>query len=107
MEMAYDVCSTIIDSEAIHTILADKEPFDVIIMEHFNTDCLMAIAWKLKAPVIGASSCSLLPWHHDRVASPAMASYVPSLFSGYSYSMSFTERISNWFEVHLINLMYR
>lgn len=84
-----------------------KQPFDVIIMEQFNSDCMMGVAWKLQAPVIGLSSCALMPWHYDRVGNPHISSYVPALFMGYSDNMSYAARLANWLTIHGMKLLYR
>lgn len=100
-------CINTLNSTAIQEVLNTKEPVDVIIMEQFNTDCMMGIAWKLKAPVIGLSSCALMPWHYDRIGNPLISSFVPVLFKGYSDKMDFSQRISNWFGIHGLKFLYR
>lgn len=75
-----DACDLALNSTVIKNILNKKNKYDVILMEQFNNDCMMAIAWKLKAPVIGMSSCVLMPWHYDRLGNPLIPSYVPALF---------------------------
>lgn len=99
-----DACENSLNSTAIQIVLQQK--FDVILMEQFNADCMMAIAWKIKAPVIGLSSCFLLPWFYNRLGSPLIPSFMPSLLD-YSDEMSFSERMINWITINVINLMYK
>lgn len=100
-------CQNVLNSTAIKKVLAVKLPFDVIIMEQFNSDCMMGIAWKLQAPVIGLSSCAMMPWHYDRVGNPHIPSHVPALFMGYTDNMSYTARLANWLTIHGMKLLYR
>lgn len=95
------------NSSAIKEVLNTKEPYDIIVMEQFNTDCMMGVAWKLQAPVIGLSSCALMPWHYERIGNPLIASYVPALFKGHSDKMDFSERLSNWIAIYGMKLLYR
>lgn len=100
-------CENSLNSTIIQNLLNTKQQFDVILMEQFNSDCMMGVAWKLQAPVIGLSSCVMMPWHYDRVGHPLIPSYVPALFLGLSDKMSYTERLSNWIAVHGTKLMYK
>lgn len=93
-------CENAYNSSAIRKVLATKQRYDLIIMEQFNTDCMMGVAWKLQAPVIGLSSCALMPWHYARVGQPHIPSYVPALFMGAADTMGFGQRLSNWLTVH-------
>lgn len=76
-------------------------------MEQFNADCMMGVAWKLNAPVIGLSTTVPMPWHYDRVGSPLIPSFMPSLFVGYSDEMSFVQRLNNWLATNVIKQMYK
>lgn len=50
-------CENALNSSAIKTVLnlARREPFDLVIVEQWNNDCMMGVAHKLNAPVIGLS----------------------------------------------------
>ncbi|XP_022230648.1 UDP-glycosyltransferase UGT5 [Drosophila obscura] len=101
-------CNSTLNSEALATILEHPPGYyDVILMEHFNTDCLMSVAHVLQAPVIGMSSCALMPWHYERMGAPLIPSYISALFMGQSQEMSFAGRLGNWITVHSINMLYR
>lgn len=52
-----EACEIALNSSAIKNVLVKgrREPFDLIIVEMFNTDCMLGIAEKLKAPIIGLS----------------------------------------------------
>lgn len=100
-------CELALTSMAIQNLLNKTQQFDVILVEQYSNDCMMGVAWKLDAPVIGLSSCVLMPWHYDRVGNPLIPSYVPSLFLGLSDKMSYAERLVNWVSVHVLKLMYK
>lgn len=102
-----EACELTLSSPAIRHVLNDKEPFDVILMEQFNADCMMGVAWKLEAPVIGLSSCVMMPWHYDRVGSPLITSHMPSLYVGESEEMSYFGRLNNWLATHVIKILYK
>lgn len=47
-----------------------------------------------------------MPWHYDRVGSPSIASYIPSMFVQSSDRMSFLQRLENWLKIHTMNFMH-
>lgn len=102
-----ETCEIALKSDAIQNLLESKERYDVILMDQFHNDCLMGVAWKLQAPVIGLSSCALLPYHFERVGMPQHPSYIPSMLVGYDDNMTFIQRFNNWFAVHLVNFLYK
>ncbi|KAM8716696.1 hypothetical protein ACLKA7_003550 [Drosophila subpalustris] len=114
MDFAYlymygkDACRDTLNGEALEQILRNPPGYyDVILMEHFNTDCLMGVAYKLKAPVVALCSSALMPWHYERVGAPLIPSYMPALFLGQSQQMSLGARLGNWVTTHSLNLLYK
>lgn len=104
-----EACDHTLNSSAIKNVLNQgrREPFDLIIVEQFNSDCMLGIAHKLKAPVIGLSSCNIMPWHFPRIGLPYEPGFFPTTFIGGSDKMSFGKRLSNWFTLVYMNVMYR
>ncbi|XP_052892383.1 UDP-glucosyltransferase 2-like [Anopheles moucheti] len=102
-------CKAALNSPAIDTILEAhrKDPFDLVIMEFFATDCMAGITWLMQVPLVGLSSCALMPWHYDRVGLPDTPSYIPSEFSTFSEEMYFWERVENWLVTRLVKNLYR
>ncbi|CAH2041369.1 unnamed protein product, partial [Iphiclides podalirius] len=43
-----------------------KRKFDVVVVEQFNGDCSLGLAYKLNAPVVGLTSHVLMPHHYNR-----------------------------------------
>lgn len=68
---------------------------------------MLAVAHKLKAPVIGLSSCNIMPWHFSTLGLPYEPGFYPTTFIGASDDMSFSSRISNWFTFVYMNTLYR
>lgn len=100
-------CNTTLNSAALRHVLQQRGHFDVILLEQFNTDCLLGVAHQLKAPVIGLSSCFMMPWHFERTGSPIIPSYIPALFLGQTDQMTLDGRIANWISFHGLNLLYK
>lgn len=104
-----EACDATLNSTAIKNVLNQgrREPFDLIIAEQFNTDCMLGVAHKLNAPVIGLSSCNIMPWHFPRIGLPYEPGFFPTTFIGGTDNMSFAGRLSNWFTFVYMNVMYR
>ncbi|XP_055839618.1 UDP-glycosyltransferase UGT5-like [Episyrphus balteatus] len=101
-----EACRNTFESDALEQVINGNTQYDLIIMEQFNTDCLMGVAHVLKVPVVALSSCPLLPWHYERVGNPIIPSYIPALFLGQSENIDFLHRIGNWFIYHGFNFLY-
>ncbi|XP_032584974.1 UDP-glycosyltransferase UGT5-like [Drosophila mojavensis] len=102
-----DACNATLHSEALAQVLQHPAGYyDVIIMEQFNTDCMMGVAYQLQTPVIAMSSCALMPWHYERMGTPIKPSYISALFLGQSENMSFSGRLGNWLTTHTLNWLY-
>ncbi|XP_052742279.1 uncharacterized protein LOC112052352 [Bicyclus anynana] len=75
-----DNCRTLIEDENVQDLWKRKAKFDVAVIEHFNSDCPLGLAYKLDAPVVALTSHLLLPWHYKRFGIPNNPSFVPFLF---------------------------
>lgn len=107
-EWGQEACEHALNSTAIKNVLniGRREPYDLIIVEQFNTDCMLGVAHKLNAPIIGLSSCNIMPWHFPRVGLPYEPGFFPTTFTEGSDKMSFPTRLSNWFTLVYMNVMY-
>ncbi|XP_062548930.1 UDP-glycosyltransferase UGT5-like [Armigeres subalbatus] len=99
-------CENALNSAAIKQVLESKIQYDLILVEQFNTDCMLGVIHLLNTPFIGLSSCPMLPWHYSRVGNPINPSYIPSLFMGYSEKMTFTQRVANFISAQTFKAMY-
>lgn len=102
-----DSCENAYKSQELQKIIKQKEHFDLVIVEQFNNDCMLGVAWHINAPVMGLSSCAALPWHYDRMANPQIASYMPSIFLQSSVDMTFFERFYNFLDIQMMKWIYR
>lgn len=82
-------------------------PYDMVIMEFFNTDCYLGLPYLLQVPIVGLSSCALMPWHYARVALPDTPSYIQSEFIGFGEELSWQERFVNFVQSNGNKILYR
>ncbi|XP_030023418.2 UDP-glucosyltransferase 2 [Manduca sexta] len=75
-------CKVMLANKQVQNLIKQKPKFDVILVEQFNTDCGLGIAYKLGAPVVSMSSHTLMPFHYQRLGIPYNPSYTPFHFLG-------------------------
>lgn len=107
IERGESACSSIYDSKEIKELLASDRQYDVILTEMFFNDCIFGIAWKLKAPVIGASSSVLPTWYYQSTGNPLNPSFIPGVWHTASEKMNFIERFTNFYQTHIFSFIYR
>ncbi|RZC34097.1 UDP-glucuronosyltransferase 1-7C-like [Asbolus verrucosus] len=88
-------CKANFESPALRDFLKTDHTFDVIIAEFFNSDCLLGIVHKFKAPLIGISSCTIMHWTNERFGNPTNPAYIPNNIMDYTDQLSFFERVEN------------
>lgn len=106
-EWGKEACNNTLNSAALKHVLDQKTHYDVILLEQFNTDCVLGVAHLLKSPVIGLSSCFILPWYFERTGSPIIPSHIPALFLGETDQMTLSGRLANWITFHGFNFLYK
>lgn len=104
--MATTMCDVLTKLPDVQKIVAEKEKFDVILVENFNSDCGVGIAHLLDAPIIAMQSHIAMPWTFSRFRQPYNPSYIPCIFLTYGPHMSFFERLENTVVHHILNLLY-
>lgn len=77
--------------------LQSDAKFDVVVVEIFLSEALLALGHHFNAPVIGVSTFGASKWTTDLVGTPVISSYVPNPFTGLSDRMTFGERVRNLF----------
>uniref|UniRef100_A0A0A1WL71 UDP-glucuronosyltransferase n=1 Tax=Zeugodacus cucurbitae TaxID=28588 RepID=A0A0A1WL71_ZEUCU len=102
-------CKLFYESGHVDTILKqhEQQPYDLVITEYFNTDCQLAIPYLLEVPIVGLSSCILMPYFYDRIALPDFPSHVQSEFVGFPEELNWHERLLNFVQAHVIKNLYR
>lgn len=106
-EMGNSLCEAALNTDTLKQIAEAKKEYDVIMLEYFCNECMLGIAWKLQLPVIGLTSSALMPWHYNSVGNPHHTGYIPSVFTAATDEMTFSTRIWNWFNVHVLPFVYR
>lgn len=106
-ELALDVCSKIVDFQPLADVL--KRKYDVILVENFNSDCMLGLAhvYGLKAPIVSLLSSSLMQWCPDRIGVTDNPSFVPVFTSQYTSKMSFLQRLENTIMNVFFKIWYR
>lgn len=92
--MMYGSCESL-QSKEVKQLAESEVQFDLILMEMFVCDCFLGFVHKFQAPLIGLSSCVVLPWHYQYFGLPEDPAYIPSLFLPFSDEMNLLERSEN------------
>lgn len=93
--LGYKDCAAGLKSPVIKDFLNQKETYDVIIIESFNSDCFLSLVHKLGSPFIMISSSIMLPWNNIHMGNPDNPSYIPNHFMDYSDELLFFQRVEN------------
>lgn len=102
-------CEHFFKSGHVATVLErhKQQPYDVLLTEYFTSDCQLAIAKLLNLPIIGISTCALMPYFYDRIDLPDTPSYVQSEYVGFARPLQWSERLLNFAQAKLLKLIYR
>lgn len=84
-----------------------RDPFDLVITEFFETDCMLGVIYNMQVPFIGLSSCALMPWHTDRIGAPSTPSHIASEFVGFTEKMSYYQRFVSFTVTTSMKYLYR
>lgn len=94
-ELGKQMCVFTYNSESVQRFLNENIKFDVILMEHFNTNCFLSVARFFNAPVVRLQTCKMMPWTSHRFGNPNNPAYISNTFSPYIQRMSFFQRVEN------------
>ncbi|KAG8231148.1 UDP-glycosyltransferase [Ladona fulva] len=78
-----------------HFLDSSSPKYDLVFVEMFFYDCLIAFPHHLNAPFIGMVSQYGVPWASDLVGNPSVYSFVPNFSAPYGQRMNFMERFYN------------
>ncbi|XP_072397688.1 UDP-glycosyltransferase UGT4-like [Diabrotica undecimpunctata] len=79
------------------SMLKSNQTFDLIIQEDLYNDALKGLSWRYNAPIILFSVFSSTNHLVSVTGSSAPSSYVPNIWSRFSYPMTFWQRSMNFF----------
>ncbi|NP_001243970.1 UDP-glycosyltransferase UGT43B1 precursor [Bombyx mori] len=100
--LANSNCNKLMSNKEIQGIISSKTKFDLVIVEQFVTDCGLAVAFKLNAPIVGITAHILMPWTYSRLGALNHPAYVPNHFIGSGTKPGFWDKIQS----ALINIAF-
>lgn len=102
-------CGRLYSSGHVNTVMRrhQEKPYDLLLTEYFSTDCQLSIAKVLNLPIIGVSTCALMPYFYDRIDLPDTPAYVQSEFVGFAQPLSWDDRLLNFVQAKLLKLLYK
>ncbi|KAJ2950199.1 hypothetical protein O0L34_g11559 [Tuta absoluta] len=94
-EFALSTCKKLVDWPGVAEAM--KQPYDLVIMEYFNSYCMLGLlhVYRVNAPIVALSSTGLMPWTPSRIGLDENPSYVPLLSSSFTTKMDFWQRLEN------------
>ncbi|XP_075976669.1 UDP-glycosyltransferase UGT5-like [Anticarsia gemmatalis] len=79
-DMGKENCEIMMADENVQNLWKSEANFDLVLMEEFNSECAVGLAYKLGAPVVGLTSHMLMPWHFEPYGVQYNPSYVSFMF---------------------------
>jgi len=106
--LGWEICDPVLSYPEVKKIIQTREPFDLLIVESFVTDCFLGFAHALSIPkIIGVITSVPLPWSNDAFENPENPSYIPNWFTPYTGRMDFLERSINMLKLLITKLIHR
>ncbi|XP_068632424.1 UDP-glycosyltransferase UGT5-like isoform X5 [Battus philenor] len=101
------LCEKILGHPGLNEAL--KQKYDVVLTEHFNSDCIFGLMhiYGIEAPVVSMASGTPMPWAPARFGLPDNPAYVPIITTPYDFNMSFAQRFVNSILNCYLNYWYR
>ncbi|XP_022232345.2 UDP-glucosyltransferase 2 [Drosophila obscura] len=102
-------CERLYASGHVETVFKrhQTKPYDLLLTEYFNSDCQLALAKLMNLPIIGLSTCALMPYYYDRIDLPDTPSFIQSEFVGFAGALTWDERLVNFIQAKVLKLLYR
>ncbi|XP_046745418.1 UDP-glucosyltransferase 2-like isoform X2 [Diprion similis] len=100
-----DLCNLMRLPQLQNIINTDKK-YDVMVTEVFGTNCYLAVAHKLKIPVVGVVTSVMYPWSYGPFFGDANPSFIPSQLATFTNEMSFLERVENTITHYYSNFLF-
>ncbi|XP_017047434.1 UDP-glucosyltransferase 2 [Drosophila ficusphila] len=108
-EEGQETCKHLFTSGHIEKVIKrhQSKPFDLLLTEYFNSDCQLVLAKLLNLPIIGLSTCALMPYYYDRIDLPDTPAFVQSEYVGFAEPLNWHERLLNFAQAKLLRLLYK
>ncbi|XP_049793134.1 UDP-glycosyltransferase UGT5-like isoform X1 [Schistocerca nitens] len=105
--MGSEMCEKYLQHEVFQNLIETTErKFDLLLMEFFMNECLIAYSHKFSVPVVALSSFGGFPMTTDVVGDPYLPSYVPDTMFEYTDQMTFWQRLKNGLLVMYARCIY-
>lgn len=99
-------CEIMLQNKEVQRLVQSGQIFDLVLVEQFNTDCGLGLAYKLKSPVVGITSHILMPWHYQRLGIPHNHAFVPFHFTEGGTKPTLYQRVERTILNTYFNLLY-
>uniref|UniRef100_A0A2A4JI28 UDP-glucuronosyltransferase n=1 Tax=Heliothis virescens TaxID=7102 RepID=A0A2A4JI28_HELVI len=106
MDLNLQLCEKVLYSDVFKEFVDAEGAYDVVLTEHFQTDCMMGIVHNYGAPSVGLMSCALMPWTPARVGADGNPAIFPSMLLPFTDEMTFLEKLENSLNVHFYILWH-
>ncbi|KAJ8721709.1 hypothetical protein PYW07_002484 [Mythimna separata] len=107
MKFNLEICEKLIYSDVFEEFIKAEGAYDVVLVEHFQTDCMMGIVHNYAAPSVALMSCPMLPWMPARFGADDNPATIPSMLLPLSDEMTFLEKLENAFTMILYKCWHR
>ncbi|XP_072933726.1 UDP-glucosyltransferase 2-like [Epargyreus clarus] len=98
-------CKVMLENESVQELWKSKRKFDLVIMEHFTSDCGLGLAYKLDAPVVQLKTSDFTPWQYGTFGIPFNPSYAPFIMTS-NLKSSVYKRVEKTILHHLLIFKY-
>ncbi|XP_017075309.2 UDP-glucosyltransferase 2 [Drosophila eugracilis] len=104
-----ETCEHLFASGHIERVIErhQRKPYDLLLTEYFNSDCQLVLAKLLNLPIIGLSTCALMPYYYDRIDLPDTPAFIQSEFVGFAGQLNWHERLLNFVQAKLLKFLYK
>jgi hypothetical protein len=92
--MMIEACERTLNHTNVQKLIHSDEKFDVVIVQFLN-EAQQALATHFNAPLILFSTIGTSSWINQAVGNPQPLAYVPETLIGFSYKMTFSQRLVN------------
>ncbi|XP_046482548.1 UDP-glucosyltransferase 2-like [Neodiprion pinetum] len=89
-----DLCNLMRLHQLQEIINTDKN-YDLMLTQVLGSNCYLALAHKLKLPVVNIETSTMFPWAHDPFFESTHPSFIPCQLTTFTNDMRFMERVEN------------
>ncbi|XP_046427724.1 UDP-glucosyltransferase 2-like isoform X1 [Neodiprion fabricii] len=105
VKSALDLCN-LMRLPQLQNIINTDTKYDIMVTQVFGSNCYLAVAHKLKIPVVGVVTSVIYPWSYGPFFGDANPSFIPSQLGTFTNEMSFVERVQNTIEHYYAKFLF-